>query len=394
MPPLLSPRPDGGRGVQREGGRIGVGMSARDALTAACKASNTHLHTVCLFSLNKPPMRPKVREPIVFLLSDRALLSRARSQLPCPALSLSPSSLSLTRGSIAIPLLSFTSLASRLSPSHSHLSHPRPSRSPCTPLPPQVDRQSYDELKPGVDRALALLDWFADLRKSYAAVVRELAGSQPPHSEQTLTLLAEALDCCVVLENQFSGWSQMINRFSWFKRTFAQIRSELSADVVDVDKLTRDLSRFQSFIGDTKFPIGMHMTGPLRAELLKVEGHERALVAALQQLSADADGNARADASLLRPLPYLIYLADGEAGTNTYNVFAEKLTVTQKVFKKHQMADCAPPPAMVAELGLPTGHPVHLGTVLARCPHYAPSMRTKWGMPKAADEEMACCVLL
>ena len=95
MPPLLSPRPDGGRGVQREGGRIGVGMSARDALTAACKASNTHLHTVCLFSLNKPPMRPKVREPIVFLLSDRALLSRARSQLPCPALSLSPSSLSL-----------------------------------------------------------------------------------------------------------------------------------------------------------------------------------------------------------------------------------------------------------------------------------------------------------
>ena len=263
-----------------------------------------------------------------------------------------------------------------------------------TPLPPQVDRQSYDELKPGVDRALALLDWFADLRKSYAAVVRELAGSQPPHSEQTLTLLAEALDCCVVLENQFSGWSQMINRFSWFKRTFAQIRSELSADVVDVDKLTRDLSRFQSFIGDTKFPIGMHMTGPLRAELLKVEGHERALVAALQQLSAAADGNARADASLLRPLPYLIYLADGEAGTNTYNVFAEKLTVTQKVFKKHQMADCAPPPAMVAELGLPTGHPVHLGTVLARCPHYAPSMRTKWGMPKAADEEMACCVLL
>ena len=92
MPPLLSPRPDGGRGVQREGGRIGVGMSARDALTAACKASNTHLHTVCLFSLNKPPMRPKVRESIVFLLSDRALLSRARSQLPCPALSRSPSS--------------------------------------------------------------------------------------------------------------------------------------------------------------------------------------------------------------------------------------------------------------------------------------------------------------
>ena len=58
------------------------------------------------------------------------------------------------------------------------------------------------------------------------------------------------------------------------------------------------------------------------------------------------------------------------------------------------MADCAPPAEMVASLGLETGHPVHLGTVLARCPHYLASMRTKWGMPKAADEEGCSCTLL
>ena len=38
------------------------------------------------------------------------------------------------------------------------------------------------------------------------------------------------------------------------------------------------------------------------------------------------------------------------------------------------------------------GHPVHLGTVLARCPHYLSSMRTKWGMPKQAGD--SSCVLL
>ena len=49
----------------------------------------------------------------------------------------------------------------------------------------------------------------------------------------------------------------------------------------------------------------------------------------------------------------------------------------QAGFRKHPLADCAPPPEMVQSLGLPTGHPVHLGTVLARCPHYATSMRSK-----------------
>ena len=110
---------------------------------------------------------------------------------------------------------------------------------------PKVDRQSYDELKPGVDRALALLNWFEELRTAFAGVLRE-AGEAPDAA--TLTLLAEALDCCIVLENQFGGWSQCINRFSWFKRTFAQIRREVSAEI-DVDKLTRDLSKFQAFIG-------------------------------------------------------------------------------------------------------------------------------------------------
>jgi len=135
----------------------------------------------------------------------------------------------------------------------------------------------------------------------------------------------------------------------------------------------------------------MHLTGPLRAEVKKVSGHEPLLIAALvQTASAAADGGAP---SHLRPLPYLIYFADGDS--DRYNVFADNKTLqpTQKVFKKHPMADCSPPPAMSSSLGLQQGHPIHLGTVLSRCPHFLPSMRTKWGMPKAEGEE-GCCVLL
>lgn len=139
------------------------------------------------------------------------------------------------------------------------------------------------------------------------------------------------------------------------------------------------------------------MTGPLRKAVKKLgPGHERILVDALFALADQAAGVANCNEAapqLLRPLPYLLYLADGDAGEQ-YNVFtAAKLAPVQKAFKKYPLADCSPPRAIVESLGLEQSHPVHLGTVLARCPHYHASMRTKWGMPKAPGEE-SCCVLL
>ena len=116
------------------------------------------------------------------------------------------------------------------------------------PMRAKVDRQSYDELKPGVDKALALLDWYEELKKAFVACLRELGSSSGGAKAEGLAALVEALDCCVVLENQFSGWSQCINRFSWFKRTFAQIRREVSAEI-DCDKLSKDISRFGGLIG-------------------------------------------------------------------------------------------------------------------------------------------------
>lgn len=258
------------------------------------------------------------------------------------------------------------------------------------PMRAKVDRQSFDELKPGVERAIALLEWYKQLQQLFVDQVRALTDADA--SAPALTALVEALDACIVLENQFGGWSACVNRFSWFKRTFGQIRREVAQDGIDCDQLQKDISRVQTFIGDVSFPIGMHMTGPLRKEVKRVPGHERPLLAALFQLvSAASEPPAP---SQLRPLPYLLYLCDGDVGGGSYNVFGARLSAVQKVFRKHPMAECAPPAQLVAELELPAGHPVHLGTVLSRCPHYLPSMRTKWGMPKAAGEDTMKCALL
>lgn len=93
--------------------------------------------------------------------------------------------------------------------------------------------------------------------------------------------------------------------------------------------------------GNTQFPIGTHLTGPLRASLktvrrpsltpvargalqrrgpllprcvVQVASTSDVMMAALAQLAEQAatSKNGSAEPHLLRPLPYLIYLADGD----------------------------------------------------------------------------------
>ena len=116
------------------------------------------------------------------------------------------------------------------------------------PMRAKVDRQSFDELKPRVDAAIAVLDWFEQLQTHLAALVEALGHRKPSPGAEELQQLAQAVDCCVVMENQFSGWSACVNRFSWFKRTFGMLRKEVANDV-DVDKLNKDVNRFQNLIG-------------------------------------------------------------------------------------------------------------------------------------------------
>ena len=68
------------------------------------------------------------------------------------------------------------------------------------PIRPKVDRQSFDELKPGVDKAIALLDWFEQLQTQLVSLVDTLAKKSTQPAEE-LAQIVQAIDCCVVLEN-------------------------------------------------------------------------------------------------------------------------------------------------------------------------------------------------
>ena len=81
----------------------------------------------------------------------------------------------------------------------------------------------------------------------------------------------------------------------------------------------------------------------------QVNGHEKMLVAALRASVASVKGSARASgvapvASQLRPVPYLMYIADGNSDSH-FNVFeklpAAELKVLQRIFRRHPEVDCS-----------------------------------------------------
>lgn len=259
------------------------------------------------------------------------------------------------------------------------------------PIRPKVDRQSFDELKPGVDKAIALLDWFEQLQTQLVSLVDTLAKKSTQPAEE-LAQIVQAIDCCVVLENQFSGWSACVNRFSWFKRTFGMLRKEV-ADEVNVEQLNKDINRFQNLIGNAQYPIGFHMTGPLRAALKKANGASVVLMAALTQLTEEAaTQKPKAEATQLRPLPFLLYLADGDTAPGSYNVFANgaELKPVMRVFKRYPAVDCSPPPDM--DVPESPGINMELAVVLQRCPHFTASMASKWGGEGGGGKLMCCSV--
>tara|TARA_B110001452_G_scaffold266357_1_gene273008 strand:+ start:183 stop:611 length:429 start_codon:yes stop_codon:yes gene_type:complete len=70
------------------------------------------------------------------------------------------------------------------------------------PMRAKVDRQSFDELKPGVEAAIALLDWYEQLSAEFIALVDRLAKAAPPLPAEELGLICTAVDCLVLMENQ------------------------------------------------------------------------------------------------------------------------------------------------------------------------------------------------
>jgi len=254
------------------------------------------------------------------------------------------------------------------------------------PMRAAVDMQSYEDLKPGVLLSFAVLEWYNRLSGALVAMVSELATAPDgPTTETARSLLLDALDACVLIECQYAGWSNAMNRFSWFKRTVQALGNQVAAEP-DMPQIKADMQKFQSFIGNAQFPIGLHMTGPLRTEVKKVEKHERVLMAALEHGVKRAAGPRPAD-SELRPLPVVMVFADGELTPGSFNVFTSgspALKPLQQLFKKFPQVEISSP---LHGADSSAGVPLRLAVVLQRCPHYTQQMGSKWGAPGAGGKK-------
>jgi len=257
--------------------------------------------------------------------------------------------------------------------------------SSAAPMRAAVDMQSFEDLKPVALQSFAVLDWYHRLQAALVDVVSELAkASDGPSADTARSLLLDAVDACVLIECQFAGWSNAMNRFSWFKRTVQALAGKLPADA-EMAALREGMLKFQGFIGNAQFPIGLHMTGPLRAEVKKVEGHEAVLMSALDHGVKRAAGHKPAD-SELRPLPVVMVFADGELAPGAFNIFTSPVASSLRpLFKKFPEVEIASP-LHGAESSAGAGT-LLLAEMLRRCPHYTPQVGARWGAAGAGGKK-------
>lgn len=128
----------------------------------------------------------------------------------------------------------------------------------------------------------------------------------------------------------------------------------------------------------------------------QVRDSGKVLLAALNKLAEEAATvKPKPEPPQLRPLPFLIYMADGDTAPGSFNVFSQgsELKGAQRVFKRFPETECAPPPEIVAELGdLGQSVQMQLAVVLQRCPHYTTNMAGRWG-GASAEGAGTCCVI-
>ena len=121
----------------------------------------------------------------------------------------------------------------------------------------------------------------------------------------------------------------------------------------------------------------------------------KVLLAAVNKLAEEAaTAKPKPGPPQLRPLPFLIYMADGDTAPGSFNAFSQgsELKPAQRVFKRFPETECAPPPEIIAELGEIMSVKMQLAVVLQRCPHYTTNMAGRWGAA-SADGGDTCCII-
>ncbi|GMH87256.1 hypothetical protein TL16_g10797, partial [Triparma laevis f. inornata] len=185
--------------------------------------------------------------------------------------------------------------------------------------------------------------------------------------------LIKVVDLLQKLDNLKDMKSCLNNDFSRYKRAFGSIRSTRE----DGDALSEEIHALQLFLGNPAHPKQLLFYN-LRDALKRINGHEEVLCEMIEQACdfLEEENYLLPDEKyrLVRALPHLMLLADGEAEVpKSFNVFKPpknmlNLSRLQKIFKRYPY---------VPEAG---DMSITMSLILARSPHYdAESMDSYWG---------------
>jgi len=184
--------------------------------------------------------------------------------------------------------------------------------------------------------------------------------------------ITKVVDLLQKLDNLKDMKASLATDFSRYNRVLQALRAELP----NGDQLAQEKHKLQLFLSNFQYPKSLIFHN-LRDALKKIPGHEDVLIEMLQQ-NVDFIENERylmldEKYRLIRSLPHLMLLIDGDVDESTYkviNVFKDKrikLTSLQAIFKAYPV---------VPECG---DMSMTMLIILQRSPHWDTSMEKAWG---------------
>ena len=238
----------------------------------------------------------------------------------------------------------------------------------------EMNWAAYNVLRPEVVKLKKLMEFQESVIRTFCMNIQQLVTPEARKKvvpEGLYDALIKVVDLLQKLDNLKDMKACLLNDFSRYKRAFNSIRSELK----DGDAQSEEIHQLHLFLGNPAYPKQL-MFYTLRDAVKKIPGHEQVLCEMIEQCAdfLEQENYLTPDEKyrLIRAMPHLMLLADGEAdASKSFNIFKNKLVNVdrlKRLFKRYPY---------VPEVG---DMSITVNYILQRAPHYNPeSMDSAWG---------------
>ncbi|CAM9167660.1 unnamed protein product, partial [Phaeothamnion confervicola] len=237
--------------------------------------------------------------------------------------------------------------------------------------------RTYQVLRPEMEKVRDVMAFQDTAVQMFAWHMETLAtqGKKKVVPEGLYDALIAAVDLLQRIDHIKDSKACLTNDFSRYKRALTVVRGALP----DGEALMKESQQMQLFLGNVKYPKNL-IFNTLRDAVKRVAGHEevllRMLAQAMERIEAERFLTPDGKFALLRALPFLVVLLDGDgAGDASFNVFKQKRVRMKDVQKVFQRYPVVPEYADMA---------MKMGLVVQKAPHF--DVDTMGGLFGSADD--------